>query len=46
MSTAQFLSFMIVPVGGLLIGALGLWLVRHQDKTSRHHVSRSSGFKT
>jgi len=33
MTTAQMLTFLIMPVGGLLIGVVGLYLTRH---TRRH----------
>lgn len=29
MTTAQMLTFFIMPVGGLLIGLVGLYLTRH-----------------
>lgn len=33
MTTAQMLTFFIMPVGGLVIGLVGLYLTRH---TRRH----------
>lgn len=41
MTATQFLSFMVVPAGGIVIGLLGLWLVRHQDRGRDHKVSRN-----
>jgi hypothetical protein len=35
MTIAQFLSFLIMPVGGLLMGLIALFLTRH-DRRDKH----------